>query len=86
MIIFEIDVSGEDLLQKDYTVCIANKDSIIKGFKFGDENAPKSATVSTATRVYPSELTDEFPSSWYVIPRASNNLNLSVFTSREIER
>ena len=34
---FEIDVSGEDLLQKDYTICIANKDSIIKGFKFNRE-------------------------------------------------
>jgi len=33
---FEIDVSGEDLLQKNYTICIANKDSMIKGFKFDD--------------------------------------------------
>ena|SRR3989339_1282494 len=31
---FEIDVSGNDILSKDYTICIANKDSIIKGFKF----------------------------------------------------
>lgn len=34
---FEIDVSGEDLLNKNYTICIANKDSIIKGFKFNEE-------------------------------------------------
>ena len=34
---FEIDVSGEDLLNKNYTICIANKDSIIKGFKFSEE-------------------------------------------------
>jgi len=33
---FEIDVSGEDLLSKDYTICIANKDSLIKGFKFNE--------------------------------------------------
>jgi len=31
---FEIDVSGEDVFDKDYTICIANKDGIIKGFKF----------------------------------------------------
>ncbi len=30
---FDIDVSGEDLLSRDYTVCIANKDNKIKGFK-----------------------------------------------------
>jgi len=34
---FEIDVSGEDLLSKNYVVCIANQDSIIKGFKFNEE-------------------------------------------------
>ncbi len=35
---FEIDVSGEDLLSKNYTICIANKEgSIIKGFKFNEE-------------------------------------------------
>jgi len=34
---FEIDVSGEDLLEKDYTICIANKDGIIKGFKFSND-------------------------------------------------
>lgn len=33
---FEIDVSGEDLLSKDYTICVAN-DKIIKGFKFSEE-------------------------------------------------
>ena len=37
---FEIDVSGEDILDKDYTICVANKDGIIKGFKF-DENLVK---------------------------------------------
>ncbi len=31
---FEIDVSGEDIFNKNYTICIANKDGIIKGFKF----------------------------------------------------
>lgn len=31
---FEVDVSGEDILSKDYTICLANNDSIIKGFKF----------------------------------------------------
>ena len=36
---FEIDVSGEDILNKDYTICIANKDSIIKGFKMPREHA-----------------------------------------------
>lgn len=30
---FDIDVSGEDIFQKDYTVCIADNNSIIKGFK-----------------------------------------------------
>lgn len=34
---FDIDVSGEDLLSKDYTICIANKDGIIKGFKFSEK-------------------------------------------------
>ncbi len=34
---FEIDVSGEDLLSKGYTICIADNSSIIKGFKFNDE-------------------------------------------------
>ncbi|MEK6827226.1 MAG: hypothetical protein AABX99_01960 [Nanoarchaeota archaeon] len=34
---FEIDVSGEDLLNKDYTICVANKDGIIKGFKFDEK-------------------------------------------------
>lgn len=35
--IFEIDVSGKDLLSKNYTICIANKDSLIRGFKFDNE-------------------------------------------------
>ena len=34
MVEFEIDVSGEDLLSKNYVICIANRDGIIKGFKF----------------------------------------------------
>ena len=34
---FEIDISGNDLLSKNYTICIANKDSLIKGFKFDDK-------------------------------------------------
>lgn len=34
---FEVDVSGSDLLSKNYTICIANKDSIIRGFKFNEE-------------------------------------------------
>jgi len=35
---FDIDVSGEDLLSKDYTICIASKNGkIIKGFKFTKE-------------------------------------------------
>lgn len=32
---FEVDVSGEDLFNKDYVICIANKDGIIKGYKIG---------------------------------------------------
>jgi len=34
---FEIDVSGNDLLSKNYTICVANKDGIIKGFKFSEK-------------------------------------------------
>jgi len=37
---FEIDVSGSDIFEKDYTICIANKENdshIIKGFKFDVE-------------------------------------------------
>ena len=34
---FEVDVSGEDILNKDYKICVANEDSIIKGFKLNDE-------------------------------------------------
>ncbi|MBS3094843.1 hypothetical protein J4474_04205 [Candidatus Pacearchaeota archaeon] len=33
---FEIDVSGEDIFNKDYTICVANRDKIIKGFKFSE--------------------------------------------------
>lgn len=35
--IFEIDVSGGDLLSRNYTICIANKEGIIKGFKFDED-------------------------------------------------
>jgi len=34
---FEIDVSGEDLLSKNYTICVADRNGLIKGFKFGEE-------------------------------------------------
>src|SRR3989344_4003726 len=34
---FDIDVSGEDLLSRDYTVCVATKGNIIKGFKITQE-------------------------------------------------
>jgi hypothetical protein len=33
----EVDVSGEDILSKDYTICVADNDGIIKGFKFTKE-------------------------------------------------
>ena len=32
---FEVDVSGEDLLNPHYTICLA--DTVVKGFKFGPE-------------------------------------------------
>jgi hypothetical protein len=31
----DIDVSGEDLLSKNYTICVANKE-VIKGYKFSE--------------------------------------------------
>ncbi|MBI2139411.1 hypothetical protein HYU14_00690 [Candidatus Woesearchaeota archaeon] len=34
---FDIDVSGSDIFEKDYTICIANKEDAIKGFKFSPE-------------------------------------------------
>ena len=34
---FDIDVSGEDVFSKNFTICIANKDSIIKGYKLSSE-------------------------------------------------
>jgi len=34
---FDIDVSGEDILNRDYTVCIANKGNTIKGYKITQE-------------------------------------------------
>jgi hypothetical protein len=33
---FEIDVSGNDLLSKDYVICLANNKGIIRGFKFNE--------------------------------------------------
>ena len=35
--IFEIDVSGEDIFTKDYTIVIADKNNFIRGFKFNGE-------------------------------------------------
>ncbi len=36
--VFEIDVSGEDILSKDYVICVASLNGeIIKGFKMPDE-------------------------------------------------
>lgn len=34
---FEIDVSGEDILDKDYTIVVADKDNTVRGFKFTSE-------------------------------------------------
>lgn len=34
--IFEIDVSGEDLFSKDYSIVLADKNDLIKGFKFDE--------------------------------------------------
>ena len=34
---FEIDVSGVDLLSKNYTIVIADKNNIIRGFKFSED-------------------------------------------------
>ncbi len=34
---FEIDVSGEDVLSSDYTICIANKSGIIRGYKISSD-------------------------------------------------
>lgn len=34
---FDIDVSGEDLLSKNYTICIADKNDLIRGFKFTEK-------------------------------------------------
>ncbi len=31
---FDIDVSGNDVLSKDYTICISDKNNTIKGYKF----------------------------------------------------
>jgi hypothetical protein len=37
MIGFDIDVSGEDLLSKDYSICVADQNSNIRGFKFSEK-------------------------------------------------
>jgi len=50
MKIFDIDISGSDLLSKDYTICIANSDDMIKGFKFNEE------IISTICARYGQEL------------------------------
>jgi len=34
---FDTDVSSNDLLSKNYTICIADKNSAIKGFKFDNK-------------------------------------------------
>ena len=34
---FEIDVSGSDLLGKDYTIVIADKNNIVRGYKFDEK-------------------------------------------------
>jgi len=34
---FEIDVSGDDLFSRNYTIVIADKDNLIRGFKFNQE-------------------------------------------------
>ncbi len=31
---FEIDVSGKDIFSKNYTIVVADKNKLIKGFKF----------------------------------------------------
>lgn len=31
---FEIDVSGQDIFSKDYTIVVADKNNLVKGFKF----------------------------------------------------
>lgn len=46
-------------------------------------NVPKSAMVSTATLVYPPELTDERPSSWYLYDWQAHHINLSVIARLE---
>ena len=34
---FDIDVSGQDLLNKDYSICVADNNESIRGFKFNAE-------------------------------------------------
>jgi hypothetical protein len=34
---FDIDVSGEDILSKNYTICVADCNGLIKGFKFNNK-------------------------------------------------
>jgi len=35
--IFEIDVSGQDLLEKNYSICVADKNNFVRGFKFNEK-------------------------------------------------
>ncbi len=35
--IFEIDVSGQDLLEKNYSICVADKNNLVSGFKFNEK-------------------------------------------------
>jgi hypothetical protein len=52
---WDIDVSGEDLLSKNYTICIADKDSTIRGFKFDEEivNLYKQAVDKIQRKISP---------------------------------
>lgn len=34
---FEIDVSGEDIFSKDYSIVVADKNNLVKGFKFNQK-------------------------------------------------
>ena len=34
---FEIDVSGEDIFNRDYAICIADRNNIVRGYKFDEK-------------------------------------------------
>jgi len=34
---FDIDVSGKDLLSKDFVICVAENDGIVRGYKFSED-------------------------------------------------